>query len=79
MQYKGYELPEVTEPQIIEPPREMIVWDYGHPDNLRIRLVCAILQSFFEHRVVCYRSNWKFCAEIPKDFPEELKRRLRRD
>lgn len=78
MRYKGYELPEVTEPQIIEPPREMIVWDYGHPDNLSIKTVCAILQPFFEHRVVCYRGGHsKFCAEIPKDFPEELKEKLR--
>jgi len=77
MRYKGYELPEIKEPQIIEPPRDMIVWDYGHPDNLRIRTVYAILQPYFEHRVVCYRGNWNFCAEIPNDFPQELKEKLR--
>ena len=77
MRYKGYELPEVTEPQIIEPPREMIVWDYGHPDNLRIETVYAILQPCFGHRVIGYHSNWKYCAEIPANFPEELKEKLK--
>lgn len=27
MQYKGIELKEITEPQIFDPPKEMLVWD----------------------------------------------------
>lgn len=35
MKYKGIELKEVTEPQLFDPPKKMLVWEryYEEKDN----------------------------------------------
>lgn len=39
--YNGMELEEVTEPQIFDPPKRMLVWD--NSANIKIGIVAAIL------------------------------------
>lgn len=37
MEYKGIELKEVTEPQLFNPPKKMLVWDhYGDVVELKV-------------------------------------------
>ena len=63
MKYKGIELKEITEPQLFNPPKPMLVWDDdGNPGELN---VCAIVnrEGFC---VITERSAWRHCAEIPK-------------
>ena len=62
MEYKGIELKEVTEPQLFNPPKKMLVWD-----------ICSIVEtkvyaivSRKDFPVICGNSNWRHCAEIPK-------------
>ena len=63
MEYKGIELKEVTEPQIFDPPKKMLVW--GHYENITELEVYAIVgrKNF---PVICENSTWRHCAEIPK-------------
>lgn len=65
MKYKGIELEEITEPQIFDPPKKMLVW--GRYEGVVERDVYAIVNrgdgSFM---VVCKYATWKHCAEIPK-------------
>ena len=41
MKYKGIELKEITEPQVFNPPRVMVVWD--NDANKKECIVAAIL------------------------------------
>lgn len=62
MKYKGIELKEVTEPQMFDPPKKMLVWD--HCENITELDVYAIV-SRKNLPVICENSNWRHCAEIP--------------
>lgn len=63
MEYKGIELKEVTEPQLFDQPKRMLVWDYwGSVVELE---VCAIVKRK-DYPVICKNSTWRHCAEIPK-------------
>jgi hypothetical protein len=64
MKYKGIEIVEVTEPQIFNPPKPMLVWDAneGSPVGLN---VCAIVDREGP-RVITEHSSWQHCAEIPE-------------
>lgn len=64
MKYKGIELTEVTEPQIFDPPKEMLVWD-DDVGCISISNVCAIVNRKSD-RVITKYSTWKHCAEIPE-------------
>ena len=66
MKYKGIELTEVTEPQLFDPPKKMLVWD--NCSNIAELDVYAIV-SREDFRVICENSSWRHCAEIPS-FPE---------
>lgn len=66
MKYKGIELKEVTEPQLFNPPKMMLVWD--HYANI-VELDVYAIVSRKEFPVICENSTWKHCAEIPK--PDE--------
>lgn len=63
MKYKGIELKEVTEPQIFNPPKKMLVWD--HYANITELDVYSIT-SRKTFPVICENSNWRHCAEIPE-------------
>ena len=63
MEYKGIELKEVTEPQLFDPPKKMLVW--GCYENITELDVYAIT-SRKDFPVICENSAWGHCAEIPK-------------
>ena len=63
MKYKGIELKEVTEPQIFNPPKKMLVWDrYG--DEAEHEVYAIVSREDFP--VICENSTWRHCAEIPE-------------
>ena len=63
MEYKGIELKEVTEPQLFDPPKKMLVWESY--ENITELDVYAIT-SRKDFPVICENSTWGHCAEIPK-------------
>ena len=69
MKYKGIELEEVTEPQIFNPPKPMLVWDSDEKYPCVLN-VCAIVNRE-DFRVITERSAWRHCAEIPEE-PKKL-------
>ena len=64
MKYKGIELKEVTEPQLFDTPKKMLVWDVYNecPSTAK---VCAIINRY-DNRVITENAAWRHCAEIPK-------------
>lgn len=66
MTYKGIELKEVTEPQLFNPPKMMLVWD--HYANI-VELDVYAIVSRKEFPVICENSTWRHCAEI-QEVPE---------
>lgn len=71
--YLGYELDIVTEPQIFNPPKKMLVWDFV--DDIKIKEVWAIAPKETNYRtpVHCtlFGECFKHCAEIPKELLEQ--------
>lgn len=74
MEYKGIELKEVTEPQVFDPPKKMVVWNYneGHPVDVRELQVIAILPKLQTHLSILCKDGglerWATsCAEIPEE------------
>lgn len=65
MKYKGIELKEITEPQLFNPPKPMLVWDSDGECPVELN-VCAIVNRD-GFRVITERSAWKHCAEIPEE------------
>lgn len=63
MKYKGIELTEVTEPQLFDPPKKMLVW--GRYEGITELDVYAIV-SRKDFTVICENSTWQHCAEIPE-------------
>lgn len=66
--YLGYEIDVVTEPQIFNPPKKMLVWDFI--DDIKIKEVWAIAPRETNYRtpVHCtmFGECFEHCAEIPK-------------
>lgn len=73
MNYKGMELVKVSEPQIFNPPKKMLVWD-SYDDKIYIRDVVAIvLDNTQQLRTIAAQPDgssgvaiWMYCAEIPE-------------
>ena len=63
MEYKGIELKEVTEPQLFDPPKKMLVWE--NCENM-IELNVYAIVSRKDFPVICENTTWRHCAEIPK-------------
>ena len=63
MEYKGIELKEVTEPQLFDPPKKMLVWE--RYENITELDVYAIV-SRKDFPVICENTTWRHCAEIPE-------------
>ena len=64
MKYKGIELKEITEPQLFNPPRRMLVWD-SDGDTVELNVCAVVNRDGF--RVITERSAWRHCAEIPEE------------
>lgn len=69
MEYKGIELKEITEPQLFDPPKKMLVWE--RYENITELNVYAIV-SRKDFPVICENSTWQHCAEIPEVTESEL-------
>ena len=69
MKYKGIELKEVTEPQIFNPPKKMLVW--GLYSSITELYVYAIV-SREDFPVICENTTWRHCAEIPEVLESKL-------
>ena len=69
MEYKGIELKEVTEPQLFDPPKKMLVW--GRYQKITELNVYAIVGRK-DFPVICENTTWRHCAEIPKVLELEL-------
>lgn len=66
MKYKGIELKEISEPQIFNPPKKMIVWDRDIDVNPTERYVYAIVDRGDDScPVICQYASYYHCAEIP--------------
>ena len=66
MEYKGIELKEVTEPQLFDPPKKMLVWEsYERITELDVYDIV----SRKDFPVICENSTWQHCAEIPESNP----------
>ena len=63
MEYKGIELKEITEPQLFDPPKKMLVWE--NYENITDLNVYAIV-SRKDFPVICENTTWQHCAEIPE-------------
>ena len=69
MEYKGIELKEVTEPQLFDPPKKMLVWD----DCINpVELDVYAIVGRKDFPVICEYSPWRHCAELPKVHELEL-------
>lgn len=72
--YKGKELEEITEPQIFDPPQEMLVWDFEScsSNGISKKKVLAIFPNKNEYRqneikpvLATDGTKWNFCANVP--------------
>lgn len=63
MKYKGIEIKEVTEPQLFDPPKKMLVWD-NISDVIELRVYAIVSRKEFP--VICENLTWRHCAEIPE-------------
>lgn len=63
MKYKGIELKEITEPQLFNPPKKMLVWDQDNGCTC-VSFVHAIVNRRHT-RVITDNADWRHCAEIP--------------
>ena len=63
MKYKGIELTEVTEPQLFDHPKKMLVLESY--ENITELNVYAIV-SRKDFPVICENTTWLHCAEIPE-------------
>lgn len=76
MKYKGIEIKEITEPQIFNPPKLMLVWDNDNESPRQLN-VCAIVNREC-NRVITERTDWKHCAKIPEESMLATNRELAR-
>lgn len=73
MQWKGEDLEGIKEPEVFDPPVEMVVWDYGHKDNLARVLVYAIIAlPYGEFRVITNHGRYRYCARLPESEPKTV-------
>lgn len=69
MKYNGVELKEITEPQVFNPPEEMVVWD--NDANKKECIVAAILPVSAYPVITTdeagrLQNNYLHCAKIPE-------------
>lgn len=63
MKYKGIELKEVTETQLFDQPKKMVVWD-SYSNMVELEVYAIVSRKDFP--VICENSTWQHCAEIPE-------------
>ena len=71
MEYNGIKLKEVTESQIVDPPKKMLVWDHEYGTVLKADVLAIVNGRKYDYPVITKSGFFRHCAEIP----EELKPR----
>lgn len=67
MKYKGIELKEITEPQIFDPPKKMLVWN-NTMDYAIQSMIVAIVERMDGLCAMCYDGEtYPHCTEIPEE------------
>ena len=66
MEYKGIKLTEVTGSQIVDPPKEMFVWDYDPGCLLRADVLAIVNGRESGYPVITKTGTYRHCAEIPE-------------
>lgn len=67
MEYKGIKLTEVTGSQIVNPPKEMFVWDYDPGCLLRADVLAIVNGRESGYPVITKTGTYRHCAEIPEE------------
>ena len=67
MEYNGIELTEVTESQIVDPPKEMFVWDYDPGCLLKAGVLAIVNGRESGYPVITKTGTYRHCAEIPEE------------
>ena len=67
MEYKGIKLTEVSESQIVDPPKEMFVWDYDPGCLLRADVLAIVNGRESGYPVITKTGTYRHCAEIPEE------------
>ena len=67
MEYKGIKLTEVTGSQIVDPPKEMFVWDYDPGCLLRADVLAIVNGRENDKPVITKTGTYRHCAEIPEE------------
>ncbi len=69
MKYKGKELKEITTPQIVDPPKEMLVWSdemVKMNKEPQKETVYAVVKLGTHFVAITSSYQWDYCAEIPE-------------
>ena len=69
MEYHGIKLTEVTESQIVDPPKKMLVWDYDPGCLLKADVIAIVngRDGFPCCPVITTTGTFRHCAVIPED------------
>lgn len=82
MIHEEMELKEITEPQIFNPPKEMLVWDFHKSDATRQYVAAIIPGVSFPVTTVCKDKRsacFIHCAEIPEELEPKPRRVTNRE
>lgn len=74
MEYNGIKLTEVTESQIVNPPKKMLVWDFepgtlvpGSGTVLEADVLAIVNGRESGYPVITKTGTYRHCAEIPEE------------
>lgn len=67
MEYNGIKLKEVTESQIVVPPKKMLVWDYDPGRLLKADVLAIVNGRENGYPVITKTGAYRHCAEIPEE------------
>ena len=67
MEYNGIALTEVTESQIVDPPKKMLVWNYDPGCLLRADVLAIVNGRENGYPVITKTGTYRHCAEIPEE------------
>lgn len=67
MEYKGIKLTEVTGSQIVDPPKEMFVWNYDPGCLLKADVLAIVNGRENGYPVITKTGTYRHCAEIPEE------------
>lgn len=67
MEYNGIKLKEVTESQIVDPPKKMLVWDCEPGIVLEADVLAIVNGRESGYPVITKTGTYRHCAEIPEE------------